>query len=630
MSNFGAWQFDFSAPLVIALALLLLVSLLLSFHSVAQRLYHRAAVRAVAVMALNILAYGIVLLLVLEPRFSRQLEQTVTLVTEGADVTTISTASTASLYVAPGIAVSAEERQRLNGANWLLDIGQVQLRETALSVIDVLGYGLEKDQWLSFSNNIQVNFKPPAINGFTSMQWSRSLLEGEALLVSGHYQSADGDAIVQLRLLDPADKPVDEARIMSGQRFSLSTDIRSRGNLEYTLQAWDSKHQLSEQIVALEARTHIPLNIMIKQSAPSFETRALKDHATATGHRIRLDTDISKGKSISQSANLPADTDLRYSPQILSEQDVLIMDGRALSNLSPTHRQWLSDATDNGLGLLVLADSALLESINDLNTNLLEGFHLEPLPAGETRVRPRLLKRKARQWQEPLTVAAIELSGDRVDVLVDDGYGRSLVIKRQKGLGHIGISLIGHSHNWLTAGQQALWGDYWTPLLASLARQRDGSYLLPQAEPEFHRVGQRTAVCAFTPLEGSGITIRALESQDEQSQFDLSLAADRLNSPRQCAYFWPQVSGWHQVQLFSSELNSIIDEKAFYVFQPEQWLAQQRSQRVLATSARANSKFPVQIKEAKQVYEPLNLLWLWFALIVSASLLWLERKLDFA
>ena len=244
---------------------------------------------------------------------------------------------------------------------------------------------------------------------------------------------------------------------------------------------------------------------------------------------------------------------------------------------------------------------------------------------------PRLLTTHPRALEVPLPVAAMRLSADDADILVDDTQGRELVIRRAKGLGFISISLISHSHDWLTAGQQANWGDYWSALFASTARQRGGSYLLPQAETEFYRLNKRIAVCAITVDNDSSVLIKATDAQGNNATFELQLAADRLSSPRQCAYFWPLVTGWHQLQLRSNERDSVLDQKAYYVFEPEQWLSQHRDQRVHATRARQEKgKSSTGETAIKWQSEPLSLFWLWLTLVLSCSFLWLERKLDFA
>jgi hypothetical protein len=127
------------------------------------------------------------------------------------------------------------------------------------------------------------------------------------------------------------------------------------------------------------------------------------------------------------------------------------------------------------------------------------------------------------------------------------------------------------------------------------------------------------------------VLIQSDKPRETQGMFELQLTADSLNSPLQCAYFWPETSGWHRLQLVSGDSGDIVDQKAIYVFDTDQWLAQQRNQRVQATRAMAsNSTFQPQESRAKWVSEPINPSWLWLTLVLSASILWLERKLDIA
>jgi len=126
------------------------------------------------------------------------------------------------------------------------------------------------------------------------------------------------------------------------------------------------------------------------------------------------------------------------------------------------------------------------------------------------------------------------------------------------------------------------------------------------------------------------VSIIAATPQGSQETFKLQLVPDALNSPRHCVYFWPEVAGWQQVQLLSGDQESILDRKAIYVFRPDQWLAQQRKQRVQATRAKAGRTTPMSRETpAKWVSEPISPFWIWLILVLSATVLWLERKLDF-
>lgn len=628
MTSIGNWIFDFSNPVLIPLSLLLLISLVLTSHAVLKRLFNRYPLRAFAVIVLNVVAYIAVLILLLEPRHPSPGEQSLVLVTEGANPALVTTSTNAKLYVTPAAVTTSTTGEYPVRVNGLLDTAQLPLREPNLTRLEVLGYGLSQDQWTSFPSDVQIDFDPPPVNGFTNTRWKRTLSIGETLQVNGRYLHTQVDKVLHLRLLDPANNIVKDTPVIGSQFFNLSVPVKARGNLEYRIQAWSGDKLLSEQPVPVTVNTPPPLGIMIEQSAPSFETRQLKDYAAANGHRVLVNSAISKGKSISQTANLPAGTETSLSPQTLASQDVLIMDGRALVDLPDTRKQWLIEAVEGGLGLLVLADSVLLDNFDKLSRDLLIGFQLSPQPDPEAEVIPRLVADPTLQWQEPLPAQAISLSADNGEILVDDNRGNALVINRKAGMGNISISLIRQSHGWLTSGNMIDWSNYWSSVIASIAKPRDVSYLLHSGDSDFYRMNKRTAICALTTEEGMSVVIDPAVAEEQTTAIELKLAADDLNSARQCAYFWPQNSGWHQVQLMSDISNSALDQTAIYIFQPYDWLAQQRAERAQATRVRAAGTIAaLAAKPQEQVTYAVSVFWPWLILVLSATLLWLERKL---
>jgi len=628
--DIGSLQFDLVNPWLIVPVVLLLVSLLLSSRAVYRRRFHRSALRAVVVLFANALAYAVVVMFLLEPRVSSPGSRSVLLVTEGADLENTPLPGTGKVYVAPAFAASDEEWRTLATADWLLDTGQLKFKEAAIGRLEVRGYGLERAQWEALAGRPEVVFEAPAIGGFNAMRWQRYLTEGEILRVTGQYGEPGDDRVVHLQLLDPADNTVAEGRFRHGQPFTLETRVKTRGLLEYQLQALAAGAIVDAEIVPFESGAGADLDIMIVQSAPSFETRQLKDFAAAGGHRIRLSTTISKGKTIRQSANLPADTDTGLSPALLAAQDILIMDGRAFAELPSRHEQWLSDAVANGLGLLLLADNALLEAFGTTASGLLEGFELKPTNGAETTVVPRSLAGGEQNWKETVTAAAMQLDTRDGTVLIAADDGRNLVVSRASGLGNIGISLIRDSHGWLTAGQRSQWSDYWSLLLSALSRQRDDSFLLPAPDTDFYRVDQRIALCAMTRGAEPIIGVTGIAPNGKQTPLALKPAPDTLQSPRRCAFFWPRAGGWHRIVLSAVD-GTVLDQKSVYVFTGDRWLDQQRAERARATTAWAAGAGTRPANAADNgATEPLDRFWLWLTLVLAASFLWLERKLDFS
>lgn len=626
--DIGDWLIDLSSPLVMIASTLLLLSLVLTLRAMWRRLYARNRYRAVMVALINLIAFTTLLVLLIEPQRLHLVEQDVVLITEGTDMAATNLPDENNVYVSPGFVATPEALKILNNANWLLDIGQLQLREPALSNIDVRGFGLSRAQWQSLPPDIGITFRAPAVSGFTGMHWPRTLVAGETLHIGGHFSDPTVKTVITLRLLGPAGSMVDESRSRNGDYFSLSTRPRSSGNLIYTLQAWSGDVLLSKQPVTTSVGTAATINIMVQQSAPSFETRRLKNYAASIGAQVLINTQISRGKSITQSANLPDEADISFSPQTLTGQDILIMDGRALVQLVDQQREWLSDAITDGLGLLILADTSLLEEFEKPGRSLLPGFKLTANPDAQAEAVPRLVSNPASGWQQPLPFAAMQLQASDADILIDNGQGGALVINKSKGLGHIAISLINQSHRWLTGGSSDHWSDYWASLIAAVGRARSDSYLLPPSDKSFFKVGERTPVCAMSSGENLAATIVSTSSIYTQPGFDIPLSADSLGSPRQCGWFWPQQNGWRQVYLHTDTSGQLLDQQGLFIFKKHQWLAQSRHERMLDTLDRSSINAGMQTKSntEKWVSEPLEVFWLYLLLVTSASLLWLERK----
>jgi len=637
--NIAGWLFDFGSPALMVISALLLASLLLTWRACWRRLYPGRSARALLVVVLNLLAFACVFILLTEPQRQQLLQQEVILLTEGADTNTEGLFNGPSVYVSDGIAATTGARRNLKNAHWLTDVAQLPLRQPALSQLHVSGYGLSRSQWQALPADFNISFKPPVISGFTEAHWPRTLVSGETLRIAGHYshagtESQPGVNIIELALLDPVGNSVSETRIRNGAHFSLATQPKGTGNLEYTLQARSGDTLLSEQVLSTWVGNADKINIMVQQSAPSFETRQLKNYAAANGAQVLINTQISRDRSISQLANFPEGSEgseITFSPSSLAAQDVLIMDGRTLLGLATQQRQWLNDAVINGLGLLVLADASLPEAFSQKDNRLLHGFELSLNPNAKTEAVPRLLSSPANPWQQALPVAAMRLQATEADVLIDDHQGNALVINKPLGQGHIAISLISQSHRWLTSGQGHDWSDYWAALIDAVGRPRDSNYLLPQSNSAFFEADERIPVCAMSTADKLAVTIIPVQSAGGAA-YEVALAADSLGSPRQCGWYWAQAGGWHQLQLHSQTNGTILDQQGVYIQESGQWLAQKRQQRVNASLERVagNHADKAGGQTGKWVSEPVNSGWLWLLLVLSASTLWLERKLDFS
>ena len=159
--------------------------------------------------------------------------------------------------------------------------------------------------------------------------------------------------------------------------------------------------------------------------------------------------------------------------------------------------------------------------------------------------------------------------------------------------------------------------------MGELGRPAPLPYLLPPADDTWPRPQQRSRVCAMGGDTEVSFDVAPLRGD---AVLELDTAASSVDGPRRCAEFWPQQAGWHRVNLYAdSEQKS---EALFYVFGADEWQTHWRYSRQQATLQRASTDAQDEAAMTRTARVDIGPLWPWLVFIVSAGLLWLERRLD--
>jgi hypothetical protein len=110
------------------------------------------------------------------------------------------------------------------------------------------------------------------------------------------------------------------------------------------------------------------------------------------------------------------------------------------------------------------------------------------------------------------------------------------------------------------------------------------------------------------------------------------LAQDLVQTEQQCLTIWPTKSGWHQ--LTWSKNTELADHQNarqgaldswLYAYTEQNWSVWQQTQNHHASQNIAQQHNTNLLE--KQTTKSLDKIWFWGLLILSMSLLWLERKL---
>ncbi|NQZ06190.1 MAG: hypothetical protein HRT35_03425, partial [Algicola sp.] len=323
-------DFDVSALTTQIALVLLLVSLVFTLSRVKKRLFANKPLRFYAVGALNVTATLVLASWLGNLSLKHSSNQTVVLDTEQRG-----------------------------------DPAVILLNNPNLQTLAVKGYGLTAAQWQPFVGIQRVHLLPDLAAGPVELSWNRQLLLGNRFTLAGRYQNIDSNAIVTIKLLDPAGTVVSQIRVENHQTFQLTDTPKAMGSYHYRLNVVSEKNELlNDEVIPVVVSKAPAAKLLVVQSSPSFESKHLKNWASSLEASLLVLTTISKDKFITSSVNMDEHTPRKFTPQLLNDFDLLIMDGRALVNLSAVHQQWLNQAVDQGLGLYIIADDDLIKAAN--------------------------------------------------------------------------------------------------------------------------------------------------------------------------------------------------------------------------------------------------------------------------
>ncbi len=618
---FADWVFTSPSLLVVAAILVLAASCSMTLRAARKRI--TASPRWWVVVMLNLAAYGVIVLLLWQPMKPREVTGTVTLVTDkGFEAD--------NAYAGPGVLAGADDAI---GLTPLPSVAVLPQREPDMAVLTVKGHGLSDADLAALPDDIVINWQAPTLTGIMGARWRKSLPLGEELVVSAEYHAPLGKEgeIFTAGLKDPAGNTVAEARLKSGDRFVLRATPKLSGPLMYSLTLSDRLGTpMQAENIPVSVQMPAPVNMLVVQSAPSFEARHLLEWAARFDAKLAVHTRMSKDRYIRQASDGAEDTGLPPLAQSsLDAADFLLMDGRSLMLMNAGERSVLQQAIKGGLGVLMLADSALLGALDDFEFSPFEGFSAAPIAGQITSAVP--------VWaggsnEVALPILPLQLMHSEADVLVRAASGRALNLATSFGLGKIALTTLRDRHVWTTSGDSTTFANYWTFILSNIARQTRDQMLLPQADGTLARVHEMIPLCLTSQEENTGLKIRAMTGD-----FLRHTRATQTStlSPHHCSFFQSEASGWYEISLenLANSTNEpairTTDKSYIYIHERDEWRTEDQFTRQTAT----NRYLALHRNTAEQaprqlLQKAIPTFWLWLLLVVSASLLWLERKLD--
>lgn len=465
------------------------------------------------------------------PEQSRNASSSLTVLTEGA------TPRDAMRARGDGTVVALPEAPSIAGVARVPDLGTALRRHPGVARIEVVGHGLvarDRDAAAGIRIVPPTSALPP---GLQRLDGPVRIVMGETLVMTGQVGGID-DARVEL--LDPAGRRVDAVRVDEVGRFTLSAPMLAAGLVTFEVRVLEADGNVFES-------TRLPVSVdnaptprmLLLGGAPNPETRALQRWMQDAGFDVQARISLGAGMQVGNAA-------AALTAERLGQLDLLLVDARAWTDLGSAGRATVMRAVEQGMGLLVRADTPMPSSAwgplrtpgflvtagtsaeafrpaapRSITADAPAGGASEPASAQPGNVPvPELMRRNVR------------VSGTDAVTLAQAADGTPLGGWRAHGRGRLGVwtpvdtwrlPLLGHRELHV-----ALWNSAIEPLLRATPDE-------PVVFDGGMRVGERIGICGV----GEGAVVQAPDAMRTDLLVDPGAAG--------CAAFWPRTDGWHQL-----------------------------------------------------------------------------------
>ena len=615
--------------------LVVIFATIISIRFALKRIALEQKQRRLVVVVFNIILALSILGLLLKPKIESDEKQVIRLITTDSLETVSKSDSPGYWLIETDITADQIKQAQLKQITIVSDPEQILIKHSNIDHLEVIGDGLNEKQWRAFSH-ITIDYQAPSLKaGIYDIRWDKKVNMGEYFHLKARVRG-DSQKVLTARLLDPAGDLADEKQIRAGELINLMAQPKLAGVHRYIIEVKDGLNIIASESINLLVTDFSKAAILVIQSAPSFETKHLQNWAAEHGAQMMVKTQISRDKFITRKTNLDSLHKSALSPTLLQAFDMLIIDGRAFLNFKPNEIEWLYQATRSGLGLLIVADQALVKAKNK-KLEWLSEFELATLNeapevtpywfnnsdgfvAPVERMIPTIAARFSRGNQ----------SQNKPQVLVQTASGYPLVLKSRLGNGRIAMSLIRETHRWVTNGDSNSHSHYWQNLIHHIGRTSNNQINLDNGDDNLLFENQLAKVCLLSSEKIEQLMIGRLN--EYQTNHRLLMQNSTAEPSRYCGYFWPRTPGWFQVVIQSNQSNqsntSNQHENRFYIEPATAWTSVQQQNKIRSTINKQTASKDFVANESPSKYSLISPWIFWWLFLISASVLWLERKFE--
>ena len=528
------------------------------------------------------------------------------LLTEGYHQDSLAKWKGASLF-----STDKEITERDKKVQYIPDIDYFLASKPDYQTLHILGYGLESNEIKSLKTK-NVIFHPSALeNGVSSISWPGKIRSGEQLLVQGQYNNTTGSEVKLI--LQGLGTNLDSVIIReeTWNAFELKCIPKHLDKAVYSLLAIADNDTLFTEELPVLVKERESLRVLIMGSSPDFENKFLKNWLSEQGYSVSVRTTISTAKYSTEFLNSRKNDLNRINTTLLNDFDILIGDMSELSRLSSAENQAVQNQVNNGMGLIIKADSA--EPGN--------GFYRNSFILRENKkVIPKTIKLS---WEGHSATKTVLQGSNSIEIIAQSGTqslvknenGDILLNSKLSGKGKILLTVINDSYTWILGNNIDDYSSFWSYILEKAGRKKENAESF--AMDNLPVINKKMGI----EFQNETGTIPGIQINKES----LTFKQHPLMSFLQTGLFWPAHVGWQSFQTEGTDTNW------FYVFDKNAWKIIKASEKLKNTRTFSERSEDIIISEkgTKQMNEDtVPPIWFYILFVLCCTYLWLEVKLS--
>ncbi|SDB28377.1 hypothetical protein SAMN03097699_0502 [Flavobacteriaceae bacterium MAR_2010_188] len=465
----------------------------------------------------------------------------------------------------------------------------------------VIGNGVEEYDLYKLENTSVKYLNQNSAPGITKIYFKNQFKIGDELRLKGIY--ANPEIENQLVLKGPANTSLDSIEFKDEEslQFQLKSNLKIEGNFIYHLEERDTVGKiLSSNSIPIKIQGLKPMQVLILNAFPTFETKYLKNFLAEKGNKVVSRIQLTKGLYKFEYFNLAKVPISRLAAENLNPFDLVVMDYQSLSYLSSAEKNALEQAIkEQGLGLFIQPSSATFSSNNPL---IDFNFKNDYKSRTETDERTELAYSKF-----PYRFGKSNLS-QPLHIFGTDTISTYKIL----GSGRIATTVLDKTYELILKGNEDDYQLLWTDILNEISKRTE-IFSEWEVEKSFNYENEKLDFKLRTAIKNPEIT------DADGNRIALMQDVDLPNLWYGSTF--PKKAGWNSFKIGQDSTQVFTT----YVYNEKDW------QSVRENNTRELNKVYYQNREvdakARQALRPSNLIYLYLIVLLGLGYLWFAPKI---